>query len=128
MWGSYSRPRSCAWTPKASPLSREADPAEVLFHELVHAFNAVTGTPYDRKLYTNPFVPAALKKDLPQYDNEDDFFAILITNIFASETGRTGPAYFPTARCRWTSTFIRETRSPRTSLLRACRNPCSTNG
>lgn len=58
-------------------------PAEVLFHELVHAFNAVTGTQYSGKLYANPFVPQALK-----YDNEDDFFAILITNIFSSETNR----------------------------------------
>jgi hypothetical protein len=75
---------SCNLDPSSHKHEPGADPTEVLFHELVHSFNAVTETPYDRKI-NNPFVPPALR---PKYDTEDDFFAILITNIFASETSR----------------------------------------
>ena len=35
-----------------------------------------------------PSTPPGSKKTCPEYDTEEDFFAILITNIFASETGR----------------------------------------
>ena len=83
----FSPEMSCLDSKSQVPVPG-GSPAEALFHELVHAFNAVTGTPYDGKLHSNPFLPEAVKKNLPQYDNEDDFFAILITNIFSSETGR----------------------------------------
>jgi hypothetical protein len=82
------------FTPNASCFvdSRSGDfrpggtPAESLFHELVHAFRLVTEKASDRELNSNPFVPKGLRN--PEYDTEEEFFAILITNIFSSETGR----------------------------------------
>ena len=52
-----------------------AQPDEVLFHEMVHATRQMRG----------------LLNSLPlgyMYDTEEEFFAILVANIYASETGR----------------------------------------
>jgi hypothetical protein len=66
------------------PVSHLAQPAgsaaEVLFHELIHAFRLVSGK----------FVNARIPK-LPAYDEEDDFYAVVITNIFISETDPNRP-------------------------------------
>ena len=82
----FSPDASCHRDPKSRVYKPGGSPAETLFHELVHAFRLVTEKATMRIVYSNPFVPEKLK--LPEYDFEDDFFAILITNIFSSETGR----------------------------------------
>jgi hypothetical protein len=78
---------ACAVDPKIKGFKPGGTPAETLFHELVHAFRLVTGKATDRKGPLNPYLPDSLK-NYPEYDEVEDFFAILITNIFASETGR----------------------------------------
>jgi hypothetical protein len=78
---------ACAEDPKTKGFKPGGTPAEALFHELVHAFRLVTGKATDRKGPLNPYLPAFLKK-YPEYDAVEDFFAILVANIFASETGR----------------------------------------
>ena len=52
-----------------------AQPDEVLFHEMVHATRQMRGI-------LNPLPLGFL------YDTEEEFFAILLANIYASETGR----------------------------------------
>jgi hypothetical protein len=52
-----------------------AQPDEVLFHEMVHATRQMRGT-------FNPLPLGYL------YDTEEEFFAILLANVYASETGR----------------------------------------
>jgi hypothetical protein len=52
-----------------------AQPDEVLFHEMVHATRHMRGL-------LNPLPLGFL------YDTEEEFFAILLANIYASETGR----------------------------------------
>jgi hypothetical protein len=78
---------ACAVDPKTKDFKPGGTPAETLFHELVHAFRLVTGKATDRKGPLNPWIPASLK-NYPDYDVVEDFFAILVANIFASETGR----------------------------------------
>ena len=78
---------ACAVDPKTKDFKPGGTPTESLFHELVHAFRLVTGKATDRKGPLNPYLPDSLK-NYPEYDEVEDFFAILITNIFASETGR----------------------------------------
>ena len=84
---------SCFVDSKTKDFKPGGTPAESLFHELVHAFRHVTETaskrpgPY-KGAQKNPFVPSALKKNYPEFDEEEEFFAVLITNIFSSETGR----------------------------------------
>ena len=53
-----------------------AHPDEILFHEMVHATRQLRGL-------SNPRTLGFL------YDTEEEFFAILLANIYASETGRT---------------------------------------
>ncbi|HPF60397.1 MAG TPA: hypothetical protein P5149_13845 [Candidatus Competibacteraceae bacterium] len=55
-----------------------SDPDEVLLHELVHALRFTAGL--SKKDHRVPFQK--------QYDNKEEFFAILITNIYRSECGR----------------------------------------
>jgi hypothetical protein len=76
---------SCFVDPKTKEFKPGGTPAEALFHELVHAFRFVTEKASKRK---GPSTPPGSKKTYPEYDTEEDFFAILIANIFASETGR----------------------------------------
>jgi hypothetical protein len=52
-----------------------AQPDEVLFHEMVHATRQMRG-------HLNPLPLGFL------YDTEEEFFAIVLANIYASETGR----------------------------------------
>jgi hypothetical protein len=52
-----------------------AHPDEVLFHEMVHAVRQMRGL-------LNPLPLGFL------YDTEEEFYAILLANIYASETGR----------------------------------------
>jgi hypothetical protein len=52
-----------------------AQPDEILFHEMVHATRQMRGI-------FNPMPLGFL------YDTEEEFFAILLANIYASETGR----------------------------------------
>lgn len=75
----------CAVDPKTKDFKPGGSPAETLFHELVHAFRLVTEKASNRKGPSN--VPGSSLK-YPEYDTEEDFFTILITNIFSSETGR----------------------------------------
>jgi hypothetical protein len=78
---------ACAVDPKIKDVKPGGTPAEALFHELVHAFRLVTGKATDRKGPLNPYLPAFLKK-LSRLRRGRRFFAILVANIFASETGR----------------------------------------
>jgi hypothetical protein len=55
-----------------------SEPDEVLLHELVHALRFIAGVS-DKKRRV-PFQK--------QYDNKEEFFAILITNLYRSECGR----------------------------------------
>jgi hypothetical protein len=70
----------CYVDPGSHVVKPAGSAAEVLFHELVHAFRLVTGK----------FVNSKIPK-LPAYDIEEDFYAIVITNIFLSETDRNQP-------------------------------------
>ena len=83
----FSPNSSCYLDPKSRVYEPGGSPAEVLFHELVHAFRLVTEKASNRRLYSNPFVPEKLRKN-PEYDFKEDFFTILISNIYSSETGR----------------------------------------
>jgi hypothetical protein len=76
---------TCLVDPKTKDFKPGGSPAETLFHELVHAFRFVTEKASDRK---GPSVPPGSSLKYPEYDTEEDFFTILITNIFSSETGR----------------------------------------
>jgi hypothetical protein len=61
---------------KARRLPRSgAQPDEVLFHEMVHSTREMLGI----------FDPLPFRFG---YDTEEEFFAILLANIYASETGR----------------------------------------
>ena len=82
----FSPDLSCHVDPKSGVYPPGGSRAESLFHELVHAFRLVTEKASMRRLNRNPFVPE--KQKLPEYHFEEDFFVILITNIFSSETGR----------------------------------------
>jgi hypothetical protein len=75
----------CVVDAKTKAFKPGGSPAETLFHELVHAFRFVTEKASKRRGPSN--VPGSSLK-YPEYDTEEDFFAILITNIFSSETGR----------------------------------------
>jgi hypothetical protein len=60
-----------------SPLhDRGGAPDEVLFHELVHAFRTVSGKDRGTPLTTG---------GLRDYDDEEEFNAVLITNIFITD-------------------------------------------
>jgi hypothetical protein len=83
----FSPNLSCHVDPKSGVYPPGGSRAESLFHELVHAFRLVTEKASMRRLHPNPFVPKKLRKN-PEYDFEEDFFAVLITNIFSSEMGR----------------------------------------
>jgi hypothetical protein len=76
---------SCFVDSKTKDFKPGGTPAESLFHELVHAFRYVTEKGSTRKGPSNS--SKSLKK-FPEFDTQEDFFAVLITNIFASETGR----------------------------------------
>ena len=52
-------------------------PDEILCHEMLHAARYLGG---DFKMTPIP--------SMPDYDNEEDYFAILVTNIYSSEKGR----------------------------------------
>jgi hypothetical protein len=84
---SFKLDPSCWVDPNTKDFKPGGTPTELLFHELVHAFRLVTGKASDRKGPLNPYLPDKLK-NYPEYDVVEDFFAILVTNIFASETGR----------------------------------------
>jgi hypothetical protein len=73
-WGGSGK---CFVDPKTGIPEPGAAPEEVLFHELVHAFRMVYGKRDTRPLGNSP-----------HYTNKEDFFAVLITNIFSSETNR----------------------------------------
>jgi hypothetical protein len=53
-------------------------PEEILFHELVHAARFVG----------RDFSQIPLSGGMAGYDDEEEFFAVLITNIYLSEAGR----------------------------------------
>jgi len=66
---------------------------EILLHELVHALRMIT--------HKRPHKPPQLHQALLRYDNKEEFYAVLITNIFISDPtngyksglreGHTGP-------------------------------------
>jgi hypothetical protein len=56
---------------------RGAQPHEVLFHELVHAYRFVSGK--------HPAHNARATGGLWRYDDAEEFFAVLITNIYISD-------------------------------------------
>jgi Effector protein len=56
---------------------RAAQPHEVLFHELVHAYRYVSGK--------HPAKATRATGGLWRYDNAEEFFAVLITNIYISD-------------------------------------------
>jgi hypothetical protein len=63
-------------TNRCTQTERQAD--DTLLHEMVHAVRIMAGL-------LNP-IPTPEKKT---YDHEEEFFAILVQNIYMSETGRT---------------------------------------
>ena len=75
----------CFVDPTTKAFKPGGSPAESLFHELVHAFRLVTEKASNRK---GPSNVSGSSLKYPEYDTEEDFFAILVTNIFSSETGR----------------------------------------
>jgi hypothetical protein len=75
----------CLVEPTTKDFKPGGSPAEALFHELVHAFRFVTEKASNRK---GPANVSGSSLKYPEYDTEEDFFTILITNIFSSETGR----------------------------------------
>lgn len=64
-------------------------PDEVLFHELVHAARYLGGD----------FKKTPIPK-MPEYDNEEEYFAVLITNIYISERGRSFASFSKSHRLR----------------------------
>lgn len=54
-------------------------PHEVLFHELVHAFRSVTKSSHKQYTYKES------KGGLHRYDNDEEFIAVLVTNIYISD-------------------------------------------
>lgn len=86
-WVLFSPDASCHLDPATKDFKPGGSPSEILFHELVHAFRIVTRKASNRVGPSLPYVPKELIK-YPTYDSEEEFFAVLITNIFSSETGR----------------------------------------
>jgi hypothetical protein len=86
-WVLFSTDASCNLDLGTKAYKPGGAPVESLFHELVHAFRIVTGKASNRAGPSLPYMPDALKT-YPTYDEEEEFFAVLITNIFSSETGR----------------------------------------
>lgn len=76
--GRYSRGSYCYNSEHYgdSTSNRGALPSEVLFHELVHGYRRVTGKVKKEPLYGG----------LLRYDNSEEFYAVLLTNIFISDT------------------------------------------
>lgn len=93
----------CLATPEFAPGVGMGDD-EVLLHELLHAFRKVRGT----------FNNIALKKPDKAYDNIEELFAILISNIYISENGKTklrkDHAGFAELPAKWATseTFMRD--------------------
>jgi hypothetical protein len=58
------------------PLAPGNDRVEILVHEMVHALAMLTGSITGRRYVAG------------RWDNEDEFRAILVTNIYSSERGR----------------------------------------
>lgn len=56
---------------------------EVLLHELVHAYMIQRGLSSTRRLNHAGFV-----RRVRRFDTVDDFYAIMVTNVYASERGR----------------------------------------
>jgi hypothetical protein len=78
---------TCYRDAKTKEYKPGGTPTEILFHELVHAFRIVTEKADHDQGPSLPYVPEAFKQ-YPTYDDAEEFFAVLITNIFSSETGR----------------------------------------
>lgn len=57
-------------------------PDEILLHELVHAQRQISGIDRDISL---------AKTSLSAFENEEEFFSVLVANVYISETGRTSP-------------------------------------
>lgn len=81
----FTPDEACFLDAKTKDFRPGGSPAEGLFHELVHTFRFVSEKGSNRK---GPSIPSTPLKKYPEYDTEEDFFAVLITNIFSSETGR----------------------------------------
>jgi hypothetical protein len=64
-------------------------PDEILFHELVHAARYLGGD------YKKTPIP-----EMPDYDNEEEYFAVLVTNIYMSERGRSFASFSKSHRLR----------------------------
>jgi len=56
-------------------------PHEVLFHELIHAFRTISKSAHRKYTYNN--TTGALHR----YDDEEEFIAVLVTNIHISDPG-----------------------------------------
>lgn len=63
----------------ANSFAKGGTEDEVLLHELLHAYRAVRGTADMTEFY----------KPKKMYDTIEEFFAIVITNIYMSENGKT---------------------------------------
>lgn len=81
-----------------------ADSDEVLLHEILHAYRKLRGT-YNKMPLSQPD---------KSYDNIEEFFAIVISNIYMSENGKTkfrkDHAGFDELPAKWATseTFIRD--------------------
>jgi hypothetical protein len=77
----YAKGSDCFKTHVAEKYNRGGKPDEVLFHELVHAFRGGM-----RTLGLNvPYKTDALTGGLWRYSNAEEFFAVLLTNIYVSD-------------------------------------------
>jgi hypothetical protein len=76
-WGHDSALPVCAAAAGATACRPDHGPLDLFLHELIHALRALRGQ--------LECVPTRV----PGYGNEEEFFAILVTNIFMSECGKT---------------------------------------
>lgn len=77
----YARGSSCARALAEMGQTAAGLPQEVLFHELVHAFRVISKTARPKPIYT--YDPS--QGGLHRYDNDEEFIAVLLTNIYISD-------------------------------------------
>lgn len=77
----FARGSSCSQALAEMGQTAAQLPQEVLFHELVHAFRVISMSARPKPIYT--YDPS--KGGLHRYDNDEEFIAVLLTNIYISD-------------------------------------------